>query len=88
MRFTSCHAGDTLYLQPAEDELPLYVAELLGMTEDVRGGMWADVRCASAGKRVHQLNNRRHACRTTTAQYPPAFEVRLCWKQSTDLVIE
>lgn len=35
-----------MYLQPAEEGLPMYIAELLGLAEDVRGGMWADVQCA------------------------------------------
>lgn len=38
-------AGDTVHLQPAEEDLPLYIAELLGLSEDARG-MRADVRCA------------------------------------------
>jgi hypothetical protein len=40
-----CYAGDALYLQPAEEGLPLYIAELLGLAEDAHGGKSAEVRC-------------------------------------------
>jgi hypothetical protein len=40
-----CCAGDALYLQPAEEGLPLYIAELLGLAEDAHGGKSAEVRC-------------------------------------------
>lgn len=40
-----CSAGDALYLQPAEEGLPLYIAELLGLAEDAHGGKSAEVRC-------------------------------------------
>lgn len=46
------HAGDALYLQPAEEGLPLYIAELLGLAEDAHGGKSAEVRCGLRRCRV------------------------------------
>ena len=41
-------AGDAVYLQPREQDQPLYIAELLGLSEDAGGEMWANVRYGNA----------------------------------------